>query len=211
MALFIARWPDGSAWIVEADSMPEVAEILDEVADPGACEVQEYDGPFAIEMRPAAHHEGGNPFSFGPIDGDTSYEMQEAILEAAFPHLRADMESARGEDGSLEVSDAAWSAAVARETDRDLHASSEWAESVRVWWEERTGAPADRSAALRDMQGVTIPGEPKIETPEQREMFDSMQSRIIQRVAEQLTSPKTKPPKRPARKRPAPKRPRKKS
>jgi hypothetical protein len=31
MALFIARWPDGSAWIVDAESMSNVAEILDEI------------------------------------------------------------------------------------------------------------------------------------------------------------------------------------
>lgn len=64
MTLFIARWPDGSAWIVDAESMSDVAEILDEVADPGACEVQEYAGPFAIELRPASAPQGGAIFEF---------------------------------------------------------------------------------------------------------------------------------------------------
>jgi hypothetical protein len=197
MALFIARWPDGSAWIVDAESMPEVAEMLDEVADPGACEVQEYAGPFAIELRPAAQRPSGAIFEFCQTDGDTAYDMQETILEAAFPQLHAALDAVRGEDGSREPSDDAWAKAVAHEVDRDLKPSSEWAESVRDWWEARTGGPADRTAALRDMQGVTIPGEPKIETPEQRELFRRTQRNLAQQVANMLATPKPKTPRRP--------------
>lgn len=210
MALFIARWPDGSAWIVEAESMPDVAELLDEVGDPGACEVQEYVGPFAVALRPAVKRVGTPLLEFGPTEGDTDYEMQEAILEAAFPELRAALETARANDDGHELSDDAWDAAVVSEVNRDLKPSSEWAESVRDWWEERTGVPADRSAALRDMQGVTIPGEPKIETPEQRAMFGREQSRITQHVVDMLTEPSPGVRKRMPGARPRPTRPPKK-
>jgi hypothetical protein len=212
MALFIARWPDGSAWIVDAESMPDVAELLDEVADPGACEVQEYAGPFVIELRPAAQRQGGAIFEFATTDGDTDYDMQEALLEAAYPQLHAALDAVRGEDGSREPSDDAWAAAVAREVDRDLKPSSEWAESVRDWWEARTGVPADRSAAVRDMQGVTIPGEPKIETPEQRELFHQTQRNLVEQVASMPTMPEPTRRSPPASNRPPrmPKTPRKK-
>lgn len=87
MALFIARWPDGSAWIVEAESMVDVAELLDEVDDPGACEVQKYVGPFAVALRPAVKRVGTPLLEFGPTEGDTDYEMQEAIL-ACLRHFK---------------------------------------------------------------------------------------------------------------------------
>lgn len=187
MALFIARWPDGSAWIVEAASMADVADVLDEVADPGACEVREYTGPFAIELRPTAEPMDGTLLEVRPIDGETHYEMQEALLEAAFPHLRATLEERDPETG-LPTSEA-WTVALAREHERRLNPSEEWAEGVREWWEEMSGAPADRSAALRDMHGVTIPGEPAIETPAQRELFRQAQRRITDGVVKLLTTP----------------------
>lgn len=199
MALFIARWPDGSAWIVDAESMSEVAEILDEVADPGACEVQKYAGPFAIELRPASAPQGGAIFEFSPPDGDTAYDMQEALLEAAFPRLQVALDAARGVDGDGEPSDDIWAEAVAHEVDRELTPSSEWAESVRAWWEARTGVPADRSAALRDMQGVTIPGEPTIETAAQRELFQRAQHQITRDIADLLKTPTPEPATRPRR------------
>ncbi|HEU4735001.1 MAG TPA: hypothetical protein VFT22_44215 [Kofleriaceae bacterium] len=197
MALFIARWPDGSAWILEAESMPDVAEILDEVADPGACEVQEYTGPFAIELRPVSQPQDGAIFEFSLTDGDTAYDMQQALLEAAFPGLQVALDAAMGQESGGEPKDEDWAEAIARELDRELVPSSEWAESVRMWWEARTGVPADRSAALRDMQDVTIPGEPKIETPEQRELFQRAQHQITKRIVDLLATPKPKPPKRP--------------
>lgn len=209
MALFIARWPDGSAWIVEAEYMSEVAEILDEIADPGACEVQEYAGPFAIELRPASQPHGGAIFEFSLTDGDTAYDMQQALLEAAFPRLQAALDAVTDKDGGSEPNHDAWAEAVAREVDRELTPSSEWVESVRAWWEARTGVPADRSAALRDMQGVTIPGEPTIETPQQRELFQRAQHQITRHVADLLKAPTPKPSKRPrsapsTRRRPTP-------
>src|SRR5262245_8139788 len=98
MALFIARWPDGSAWLVDAESMAEVANILDEVSDPGACEVQPYEGPFAVELRPAKRREDEAIFDFRETAAaDTTSEMQGAILKAAYPRLHAALERARRE------------------------------------------------------------------------------------------------------------------
>lgn len=61
------------------------------------------------------------------------------------------------------------------------------------------GVPADRSAALRDMQGVTIPGEPTIETPAQRELFQRAQHQITRHVADLLKAQKPEPSTHPPR------------
>jgi hypothetical protein len=58
---------------------------------------------------------------------------------------------------------------------------------------------ADKTAALRDMMRVTIPGEPKPEIPEQERLFRQEKKRITERVAEALSgssAPPKKPPKR---------------
>lgn len=166
MALFLARWPDGSAWIVSAAAMSEVADILDEAGDPGMCEVQAYDGPFAIELRVPEKPQEGTLLTVSLTGSETSAQMQEVVVEAAFPRVHEALQAAdRDEDGVL-ANEEDWTKAVAREVDRELAPSAEWAEGVREWWESMTGTPADRSAAIRDMHGVSIPGEPKVEAPE---------------------------------------------
>lgn len=71
---------------------------------------------------------------------------------------------------------------------RDLRPDSQWAAAVEEWWES-VGGPADRSAALRDMMRVTIPGEPRVETPQQSKLFADAQRRMIERVVSGLSQP----------------------
>jgi hypothetical protein len=170
--------------------MPEVADVLDEVADPGACEVREFEGPFAVELRPTERPENGRLFDFSETEAsDTNGEMREAILAAAYPILRTALERLPEEGTAGELNNAAWDTALLQEHHRELKPSPEWALAVRDWWEEFSGAPADRSAALREMQDVTIPGEPKPETPEQRERFRRAQAKMVEQVANIFPEP----------------------
>lgn len=188
MGLYVARWPDGTAWIVSADSLAGVADVLDEADDPGACEVQPFDGPFAVELRlPKESNEANSSLEFSQTDApDTNYEMQRRLLELAYPHVAAALEHA---DDEGEIPDADWQAAVADEMKRELVPSTDWADGVKEWWEAFSGGDADRTAALRDMADVTIPGEPKPETPEQRKLFEAAKQRIMERTGKFLSEP----------------------
>jgi hypothetical protein len=174
--------------------MEQVANILDEEADPGACEVYPYKGPLAIELRPS--NDGTLEFSRA---GDTGYDMNMAITKLAYPALHKVLEQDE-EERDRE----AWAAAVEAERSRELHPSPEWADGVRKWWEQMCGGDADKTAALRDMMRVTIPGEPTPETPEQERLFEQEQDRIMERVVKALSGaskPPEKSPKKPPKKR----------
>jgi hypothetical protein len=163
--------------------MEEVADILDEAGDPGACEVRPYTGPLALEFKPSADFE----LDFSMAGGDTAYDMRLALLNAAYPALRKTL--THNEEPSTEE----WLAAVEIERKRKLRPSTKWAESVRRWWEEMAGGEADKTAALREMMDVTIPGEPKPETPEQRRLFEEAQRRMMEGVAKILGEPSPRP------------------
>jgi hypothetical protein len=72
---------------------------------------------------------------------------------------------------------------------RELAPSADWTEGVKEWWEAFSGGAADRTAALRDMAGVTIPGEPKPKSAEQRKLFEAAQERIIEGTSKLLSEP----------------------
>jgi hypothetical protein len=181
MRLFVARWPDGTAMIISAESMSEVAGRLDEVGDPGACEVVPLDGPIAIVARPRSEPPGELWLDVSLDALDDALDVQRAIMAAAFPALHELIEQRRGEDGGVDVDRAAWSAAVAREGARKLAPTALWANAIKEWWEETCGASADRSAALRERMRVTIPGEP-VPSPTMRALFEAEHRRIQQRI-----------------------------
>jgi hypothetical protein len=172
--------------------MAEVADILDQEADPGACEVYPYKGPLAIELRPAEDF----TLECSVIGTDTGYDMNRAIMKLAYPALLQVLEQGEGEPDAE-----AWSAAVEAERRRELHPSPEWADGVRDWWEQMSGGDADKTAALRDMMRVTIPGEPKPETPEQERLFQEAQERMMEGVGKVLSGA-SKPPKESSKKPP---------
>ena len=91
MGLYVARWPDGTVWIVNAGSLAGVADVLDEVGDPGACEVQPFDGPFAIEACLPKESRGADAsLEFSETDApDTNYEMRARLLELAYAFEQA--------------------------------------------------------------------------------------------------------------------------
>jgi hypothetical protein len=119
--LWLVRWPNLSAALVRASSEQHLEDILDEVADPGGCRWQRYDGPvwFEVELpiefdvdedeRDPNRPMGGSDVSFtnladawdNPLrarasipDGDTAFEMLSAIGSWAFPNIHALAESA---------------------------------------------------------------------------------------------------------------------
>ena len=57
--VYLARWPDGSATLLTARSLVEVADLLDEIGDPGGCEVAPYDGAVCVHLRPQPSPEAG--------------------------------------------------------------------------------------------------------------------------------------------------------
>lgn len=210
MKLFVARWPDGTAWIVRARSLPDVADILDRAADPGPCDVAEYDGPFALQIRPAPTTKDASYVVFEDAEADdVTIEMHEHLLKVAYPTLADVVDNERDEDGLID--EERWRAAVAGELARKVEPSPEWAAGVKKWWEAFSGHKAEHSAALRRMQGVSIPGEPKIESPAQAALFDAAQKRIMNATMGFLSG-KAKPAKKKAAKqprKPTPKKPKK--
>lgn len=179
--LFVARWPDGTAMIISAESMAEVAGKLDEVGDPGACEVVPLDGSIAIVARPCSSPAGEMYLDVSLDALDDALEVQRSIMAAAFPALYELIEQSRDDDGCVDVDPSAWSAAIAREAARKLAPSTSWTNAIKEWWEETSGTSADRSAALRERMRVTIPGEPA-PSPTMRGLFDAENRRIRQRI-----------------------------
>ena len=133
--VYLVRWANISASLVQADDEDHLATLLDEVGDPGAAIWEEYDGPLWIEFGPKRHltepyaivddfdTETG-PADFlraGPACGDTSYEMYATILERLFPHLHVALEQTLGSDLSDEQAKAIVKRALERE---DWHSAS---------------------------------------------------------------------------------------
>lgn len=179
--LFVARWPDGTAMILSAASMADVADRLDEVGDPGTCEVEPLEVPLALVVRPArAPHDG---FFLDPsFDAlDDSIDLERAVMTAAFPHLGAMVEQSVDPDGHAHIDDTTWRDAVAHEQGRQLTPSAAWVHALTSWWEGTIGAPAEQSAAAREHMRVTIPGEPE-PNPSMRAHFEAEHHRIRERI-----------------------------
>jgi len=118
MPLYVVRWPAFNVSLVRARNEEELLDILDEVADPGACRWAVYKGPVFIDLdlpvQPKQSEgetaalsdadielEGvenletdGSLFNLSVADGDTASEMKRAIGKWAFPHLMRAIESA---------------------------------------------------------------------------------------------------------------------
>lgn len=122
MPLYLVRWPDLSAALVKARSEDELIELLDEVANPDACTWSPYRGPLFLEFSLPAkvgvkeRSETSGPLSPEDVvvedvsglmegsalgvaiaDGDTGFEMSEAIEAQAFPHVFKARQAGGGE------------------------------------------------------------------------------------------------------------------
>src|SRR5260370_2626287 len=51
MPIYLVRWPDLSASLVQADGEDHLLDILDQVGNPDDCEWNIYDGPLFIDFR----------------------------------------------------------------------------------------------------------------------------------------------------------------
>ncbi len=137
--VYLARWPDGSATLLTARSLVEVADLLDGIGDPGGCEVAPYDGAVCVHLRPQPNPEAGY---LALHEGSFEYEdARISLLRAAFPILaelvdRSDPEA----EEPAEPSPAKWAAAAAREESRELHPSPAWQAALSAWWNQMTGS-----------------------------------------------------------------------
>jgi hypothetical protein len=198
MKLFLARWPSGVSLLVRAGHPEDVANILDELGDPGTCEVTEYRGPLVVECRVEVGDEDTPVLRVRDAAVDANDEMLREVSGAAYPALSALLASDR------EPSAAEWKAAIAKDAERDLSPSAEWGAAVARWWKSTSGVRADHSAAVRRQMGVTIPGKPKVMTAAEEAVAEKASARAMSSVSRALAgNKKTKKPARPKTTKPA--------
>lgn len=152
--LYIARWPDGSAWIVQASSLEEVADILDEEGDPFGAEVEPYNGALAIEIRP---DKDVGEVEIRSCRGETGNDTVDDILKKAFPKLNEVLENYEDLDGK--DAHEAWLAALKQEGSVEAYltelvmprAHEKWLEAVRSWHDEFTNREVKQCPAIHRM------------------------------------------------------------
>jgi hypothetical protein len=176
--LWLVRWPDLSAALIRAHSKHEVRMTMDELADPGGCDIQPYEGPLWFELELPAKirfpDAGGRDVihplepkdvtieranslldpgrildvSFGPTE--TGAETHDALLDRAFPVIA----QAR-QELDLDAAPTKKSKARIREA-----AMQELAPLFRRSWrgvtQQRRAAAGDPDAVLRELLGVTV-------------------------------------------------------
>src|SRR5206468_4403572 len=118
MSIYLVRWPDLSASLVQADGEEHLLDILDQVGNPDDCEWNIYEGPLFIDFRlpvewsirddrrgtPVAPQQvvladvGGlatgnavESLQLCLADADDGYETGAEVLRLAFPKLHASM------------------------------------------------------------------------------------------------------------------------
>ena len=142
--LYLARWPTGAVTLLAAESLEQVADLLDQVDDAAECEVVPYDGELWLTMQPASDPEAG-PLAL--VHRPTlEVDSQEEIVEKAYPVLHRLIESARREMADGDVVDEpiavdAWLDARRMEQDRILAPSPQWKAAVEQWWNAMGGVP----------------------------------------------------------------------
>ena len=129
MPIYLVRWPDLSASLVQAEGEEHLLDVLDQVGNPDDCEWSIYEGPLFIDFRlpvewsiqddrratPVAPHQAVigdvGPMTTGNIveamqlclaSGDDGYETGAEVLRLAFPKLHAAMERFYGSGEPLD-------------------------------------------------------------------------------------------------------------
>jgi len=119
MPIYLVRWPDLSASLVQAEGEEHLLDILDQVGNPDDCEWSIYEGPLFIDFRLPVEwniQDDRHTTSIGPqqavigdvrsivtgnivqamqlclAGGDDGYETGAEVLRLAFPKLHAAME-----------------------------------------------------------------------------------------------------------------------
>ncbi len=130
MSIYLVRWPDLSASLVQADGEEQLLDILDQVGNPDDCEWNIYEGPLFIDFRLPVEWSiqddlRGTPVSPQQIvlsdvgriatgnvvealqlclaDADDGYETGAEVLRLAFPKLHAAMERSYEAGDSIDV------------------------------------------------------------------------------------------------------------
>src|SRR5438128_830280 len=133
MPIYLVRWPDLSASMVQADGEEHILDILDQVGNPDDCEWNIYEGPLFIDFRLPVEWSiqdarGGTldapqqviladvgglatgnaveSLQLCLADADDGYETGAEVLRLAFPKLHAAMERFYEADESLDGEEA---------------------------------------------------------------------------------------------------------
>lgn len=156
MPLYIVRWANISASLIQADDDDHLQELLDEEGDPGSAIWEEYDGPVWIEFDPKRRETKDHGFEIdtdsfsadtspseflrpGVAQTDTCFAMYRAILRQLFPHLHRALRETAGSDLSDER---------ARELIVEALAREEWhGDACEERWQRYAGQTNLMSAA----------------------------------------------------------------
>lgn len=131
--LYLARWPDGTATIFSAMSFEHAVDRIDEVGDPGECEVVALDDDLWLTMRPSDDPEESMlALCRRPI---AEIDSQPAIVAAAFPVLSKLVEASKRDDGDeRDIDPNQWRQLKDMEADRILAPSPRVKEAIEDWW-----------------------------------------------------------------------------
>jgi len=172
MPIYMVRWPELRVSLVSASNEKELRHRLDEVADPGGCTYEVYDGPLWVDFELPVEVDLGDredkrrPLSpedvkidIGELaqdpsrlmlsdaeSADTGYEMCEQLREFAFPALHRVLEDPPG--GDREALDPETLKAAVTE---DLQPLIEY-----TWRQAQLEARNDPEAELMKRFGVTV-------------------------------------------------------
>lgn len=166
MPIYLARAPSWGA-IIRAEDREEAIYILDQVAEPSQCEIEEYDGPlvfeFSLPVLLTGDPRGGEnlvvPETPLPLDlrrlphfevfeGESGTQMRESILEQGFPAL-SELRKAWSDDPDRD--DECWGMVESAADERALGVAL--ANQLR-WWETEPEQQEARLAAERDHRRV---------------------------------------------------------
>ncbi|MFC1482332.1 hypothetical protein ACFL51_00850 [Myxococcota bacterium] len=172
MPIYMVRWPELTVSLVSASDEKELRDRLDEVADPGGCTWEIYEGPLWVDFElPVKVDLGDRKDKRRPLSpenvkidtgelaqdpsrlvmsdggsGDTGYEMCEQLREFAFPALHRALEDApRGDHEALDPE--SLKAAVTE----DLQTLIEY-----TWRQAQLEARNDPEAEMMRQLGVTV-------------------------------------------------------
>jgi len=137
--LYVARWPDGTATVFTAYSMEHAVDRIDEIDEPGECEVTPFDAHLWLTFRPTPLDPANGPLILCHRP-EREVDSQSDIIATAFPVISQVVESAqhKGDDGDTiedDIDPVRWRDAVAIEADRILAPSAELKEAIDDWWD----------------------------------------------------------------------------
>lgn len=131
--------------------MEHAVDRIDEIDEPGECEVAPFDADLWLTFRPSPKDPADGPLMLchRPV---REIDSQRDIIAAAFPVISQVIESAvhKTEDGDTvedDIDPEQWRTAVAMEADRILAPSPELKEAIEDWWDAlgpRAELPDDR-------------------------------------------------------------------